>query len=96
MLVKKSDVWYSEYHSKTRQVVFKIDKCSHGQSPSNQLFKKRPLEIYGSGWLCTSNRKDEFVYHDMITHQAAVNPESKGLIIGGGDGGTANFPLCFY
>jgi len=35
--------------------------------------------------------KDEFVYHDMISHPAmAVNPNIKSvLIIGGGDGGTA-------
>lgn len=35
--------------------------------------------------------KDEFIYHDMITHVAmAVNPNIKRvLIIGGGDGGTA-------
>ena len=35
--------------------------------------------------------KDEFIYHDMITHVAmAVNPMIKRvLIIGGGDGGTA-------
>lgn len=37
------------------------------------------------------NEKDEFIYHDMISHVAfAVNPEIKRvLIIGGGDGGTA-------
>ncbi len=35
--------------------------------------------------------KDEFVYHDMISHiPLAVNPDIKRvLIIGGGDGGTA-------
>ncbi len=37
------------------------------------------------------NEKDEFIYHDMITHvPMAVNPDiKKVLIIGGGDGGTA-------
>jgi spermidine synthase len=37
------------------------------------------------------NEKDEFVYHEMITHVAmATNPNIKNvLIIGGGDGGTA-------
>jgi len=37
------------------------------------------------------NEKDEFVYHDMISHiPMAVNPNIKNvLIIGGGDGGTA-------
>ncbi|MFW5838445.1 MAG: polyamine aminopropyltransferase [Bacillota bacterium] len=37
------------------------------------------------------NEKDEFIYHDMISHvPLAVNPNIKRvLIIGGGDGGTA-------
>ena len=37
------------------------------------------------------NEKDEFIYHDMISHvPMAVNPNIKTvLIIGGGDGGTA-------
>lgn len=37
------------------------------------------------------NEKDEFIYHDMITHPAfMIRPEIKNvLIIGGGDGGTA-------
>ena len=34
--------------------------------------------------------KDEFIYHEMITHvPMSVNPEIKNvLVIGGGDGGT--------
>ena len=37
-----------------------------------------------------STEKDEFIYHEMITHVAmAVNPKiKKVLVIGGGDGGT--------
>ncbi|MDG2764786.1 polyamine aminopropyltransferase, partial [Vibrio parahaemolyticus] len=36
------------------------------------------------------NEKDEFIYHEMITHvPLAVNPNiKKVLVIGGGDGGT--------
>jgi spermidine synthase len=36
------------------------------------------------------NEKDEFIYHEMITHvPLAVNPQiKKVLVIGGGDGGT--------
>lgn len=43
------------------------------------------------------NEKDEFVYHDMITHPAfATNPDiKKVLIIGGGDGGTAREVLRY-
>ena len=40
--------------------------------------------------LMITNEKDEFIYHEMITHPAlSVNPYIKHvLIIGGGDGGT--------
>jgi spermidine synthase len=42
-------------------------------------------------------QRDEFAYHDMITHvPMAVNPEIKNvLIIGGGDGGAAR-EMCRY
>lgn len=96
MLVKNSDVWYSEYHSEDDvRLSFKIDEVLHTeQSPFQkiQLFKN---ETFGNFMVLDGyvqvTEKDEFVYHDMITHPAmAVNPDVKRvLIIGGGDGGTA-------
>lgn len=72
--------------------------------PSNHLHSERSpyqqIDIYDSetfgrfltldGFMMLTE-KDEFIYHDMITHvPMAVNPDIKRvLIIGGGDGGTA-------
>lgn len=51
MLVKNSDVWYSEYHSEDDvKLSFKIDEVLHTeQSPFQkiQIFKTKPL---GTSW----------------------------------------------
>jgi len=88
------DLWFSEYHTKNIKYSIKVDK---------QLFSKKSdfqrIDIFYSkelgniltldGYLMVAE-KDEFVYHEMITHIAfAVNPEIRNvLVIGAGDGGT--------
>ena len=88
------DFWFSEYHTKNIRYSIKVDR---------QLFSKKSdfqrIDIFHSedmgniltldGLLMVTER-DEFVYHEMITHIAlAVNPDIKNiLVIGAGDGGT--------
>jgi len=88
------DFWFSEYHTKHVKYSIKVDK---------QLFSKKNdfqrIDIFYSkelgniltldGYLMVTE-KDEFIYHEMITHVAlAVNPDIKNiLVIGAGDGGT--------
>ena len=88
------ELWFSEYHTKNVKYSIKVDK---------QLFSKKSdfqrIDIFYSkdlgniltldGFLMVTE-KDEFVYHEMITHVAlAVNPGIKNiLVIGAGDGGT--------
>jgi len=88
------EFWFSEYHTKNVKYSIKVDK---------QLFSKKSdfqrIDIFYSkemgniltldGYLMVTE-KDEFVYHEMITHVAlAVNPNIKNiLVIGAGDGGT--------
>jgi len=88
------DLWFSEYHTKNVKYSIKVDK---------QLFSKKSefqrIDIFYSkelgniltldGYLMVTE-KDEFIYHEMITHVAlAVNPDIKNvLVIGAGDGGT--------
>jgi len=88
------DLWFSEYHTKNIRYSIKIEK---------QLFSKKSefqrIDIFYSkdlgniltldGYLMVAD-KDEFIYHEMITHIAmAVNPGIKNiLVIGAGDGGT--------
>ncbi len=81
----------------TSDVKFSIDYTEHihsEQSPFQQIdFYKS--DTFGTFFtldgLMMVTEKDEFHYHDMITHiPLAVNPNIKNvLIIGGGDGGTA-------
>ena len=88
------EFWFSEYHAKNVKYSIKVDK---------QLFSKKNdfqrIDIFYSkefgniltldGYLMVTE-KDEFIYHEMITHVAmAVKPDIKNiLVIGAGDGGT--------
>ena len=88
------DMWFSELHKKSGGLTLKIKKILFsGQSDfqqvdvfDTQLFGK-VLVLYGSIMI---TEKDEFVYHEMISHvPLCVHPAPKKvLIIGGGDGGT--------
>jgi spermidine synthase len=81
----------------TNDVTFSIDYTEHlhsEKSPFQQIdFYKS--DTFGTFFtldgLMMVSEKDEFHYHDMITHiSLAVNPAIQSvLIIGGGDGGTA-------
>jgi spermidine synthase len=80
-----------------KDVSFSIEYTSHFH---HEKSKFQEIDFYKSDTFGTFftldglmmvNEKDEFSYHDMITHvPMAVNPSIKRvLIIGGGDGGTA-------
>ena len=89
------DLWYSEFHTENVKFSIKI---------KNQIYSNKSeyqdISIYKSlefGKFLTLDgvmmltEKDEFIYHEMITHTAmAVNPTAKNvLVIGAGDGGVA-------
>lgn len=96
MLIKNSDLWFSEYYMEDDvKLSLKIGEVLHTeQSPFQkvQMFKNETFGVFLvlDGYTQVTE-KDEFVYHDMIAHvPMAVNPNIKNvLIIGGGDGGTA-------
>lgn len=73
----------------------KVDKILHVEQTPFQKMEMFHNETFGNFMILDGytqvTEKDEFVYHDMISHPAmCVNPEiKKVLIIGGGDGGTA-------
>jgi len=81
----------------TKDVHFSIDYTKHLHSEQSpfQTIDFYESDTYGRFFtldgLMMVSEKDEFVYHDMISHvPMAVNPNIKRvLIIGGGDGGTA-------
>lgn len=96
-----SDLWYSEYHNKHVKLSMQVRKQLHSQKSEYQQIDVfdtfafgHVLTLDGVVMLC---EKDEFVYHEMITHvPMAVNPNiKKVLVIGAGDGGTLT-RLCQY
>ncbi len=88
------DLWYTENH--TDDVKFSIrikEQIYHDKSPFQDIdfFTSEEFGTFFTlDGLMMVTEKDEFIYHDMISHvPMAVNPEIKNvLVIGGGDGGT--------
>lgn len=88
------ELWFTEEYTENVKFSIKVDKqLFSGQSEfqridifeSNEFGKVLVID----GYLMLTE-KDEFIYHEMITHvPMAVNPEIKNvLVIGAGDGGT--------
>lgn len=88
------ELWYTEKHTDTVDFSIKVKKHFYSETSPFQQIDFFESEEFGTFFtldgLMMVNEKDEFVYHDMITHVAmATNPEIKRvLVIGGGDGGT--------
>lgn len=89
------DLWYSEFQDKNVKLSIKVKEQLYSEQTPFQKIDFFNSETFGKlftldGYIMITE-KDEFIYHDMITHvPMAVNPDCKKvLIIGGGDGGTA-------
>ena len=89
------DLWFSEQHTPNVKFSIKVDRQLFSEVSEYQrvdIFESaefgRVLVLDGQIML---TEKDEFIYHEMISHVAmCVNPEiKKVLLVGGGDGGTA-------
>lgn len=88
------ELWYTEQH--TDDVRFSIKVNKHLYSAQSEFQRIDIFEAVEFGKFLTLDglmmvtEKDEFIYHDMITHvPMAVNPNiKKVLVIGAGDGGT--------
>ncbi len=88
------ELWFTE--NQNENVRFSIKIKEHIYSEKSEYQKIDVYETYGFGKLLTIDgiimvtEKDEFIYHEMITHVAlASKPSIKNvLVIGGGDGGT--------
>lgn len=87
------ELWFSERHTPSVDFSIKVDKqLFSGQSEFQRI------DVFESGefgrfltldGFMMMTEKDEFIYHEMITHVAMnVHPNPKNvLIIGAGDGG---------
>lgn len=87
-------LWFTENHSPNVTFSMKVDE--HLYTGKSEFQKIDVLQTTEFGRILTLDglvmvtEKDEFIYHDMITHVAmATNPSiKKVLVIGAGDGGT--------
>lgn len=88
------ELWYTE--NQTDNVKFSMKVKEHIFTGQSDFQKIDIIDTYEfgkvlviDGWTMVTE-KDEFIYHEMITHVAlGVNPDIKrALVIGGGDGGT--------
>lgn len=88
------ELWYTE--NQTANVNFSMKVKQHLYSAQSDFQKIDILDTFEFGkvlvidnWIMVTE-KDEFIYHEMITHVAlATNPNIKNiLVIGAGDGGT--------
>ncbi|NLK95676.1 MAG: polyamine aminopropyltransferase [Clostridiales bacterium] len=88
------ELWYTEEHTKNVRFSIKVEKQIVNTKGDFQRIDILETKEFGrilvlDGYLMTTE-KDEFIYHEMITHvPMAVNPNiEKVLVIGAGDGGT--------
>lgn len=93
--------WYTENHTKNVRFSFKVNQQLYSGKSEFQQIEIFDTREFGrvltiDGYLMLTY-KDEFIYHEMITHVAmACNPDAKRiLVIGAGDGGTVR-ELCRY
>lgn len=88
------NMWYSELHKAKVGITFKVNEVISTEQSPFQKISIFNTEEYGKVLLLDSaimlTERDEFVYHEMISHPALfVHPDPKNvLVIGGGDGGT--------
>jgi len=87
------ELWYTEKQTPNHGITTKISRTVHTEKSDFQQIDIIETNQFGrmlvlDGMVMTTN-KDEFVYHEMITHVALnthPNPK-KVLVVGGGDGG---------
>jgi len=89
-----TDIWYTEKYNDNLGLTFKITDILHCEQSDFQKVEIIETEAYGKmlllDGLVMTTEKDEFFYHEMISHipmLAHPNPE-RILVVGGGDGGT--------
>lgn len=87
------ELWFSEAHTPDVKLSIKVDKQLYsGQSDFQRIdvFESKEFGRFLTldGYMMLTE-KDEFIYHEMITHvPMAVHPSAKKiLVIGAGDGG---------
>lgn len=91
--MSKMDLWFSEYHTKNVRLSIRVDRqlyCGQSEFQHIDVFDSPDFGrfLVLDGYMMLTER-DEFIYHEMITHvpMAVHKTAEKILVIGGGDGG---------
>lgn len=86
---------YNEFYNKRTGLTVGVEKLLFSEQTPYQTVEVYETDTWGNlltiDGMVMLSEKDEFVYHEMLTHVGMFshpNPQ-KVLIIGGGDGGTA-------
>ena len=88
------ELWFSERNGPEVKLSLRIERQFHSEQSEFQridVFESKELgRVLTLDGCVMLTEKDEFIYHEMITHvPMAVHPAvKKVLVIGGGDGGT--------
>ncbi|MCY6372042.1 polyamine aminopropyltransferase [Clostridium ganghwense] len=88
------ELWYTEQQTDNVRLSMKVKRHLYSEKSEFQQVDVFDTEEFGRlltiDGLVMVTQKDEFIYHDMITHVAmATNTDIKNvLVIGAGDGGT--------
>ena len=88
------ELWFTEMHSDNVRFSIRVNRQLHSEQSEFQRIDVFESDEFGRfltlDGLMMLTEKDEFIYHEMITHVAmASNPDVKSvLVIGARDGGT--------
>src|SRR5579875_3475531 len=89
----QQNLWFTEYQTENLSLGMRINKTLHSEQTDFQSLDIYETEQNGrllvlDGYVMTTD-KDEFVYHEMLSHVAMhTHPKPKNvLVVGGGDGG---------
>lgn len=95
------ELWFTERHTPSVDFSIKVSSQLHHEMSEFQQIDIFESEEFGrfltlDGYMMLTER-DEFIYHEMITHiPMATNPKIENvLVIGAGDGGVVR-ELCRY
>ena len=87
------ELWFSELHTPNVKISIRVDRQLYSEQSEFQRIDVYESPEFGrfltlDGYMMLTE-KDEFIYHEMITHvPMAVHPNvKKVLVIGAGDGG---------
>lgn len=87
------ELWFTEKQTDSFGITAKVNKTLHTEKTQYQKLDMIQTKEFGNmlvldGMVMTTE-KDEFVYHEMVTHPVLfTHPNPKNvLVVGGGDGG---------